>query len=402
MKFSHIADVHIGSWRDPKMKILSTLAFIKAIDESIKEEVDFVLIAGDLFNTAIPGIDEIKTAIKKLKELNKKGIPVYYIAGSHDYSPSGKTMLDVIEEAGLGTDCMRGTVDSEGKLVLKFTKDEKTGAKITGVIGRRGMLERKYYESLNKKNLESENGFKIFMFHTSLDELKPKDLEKMESNPISFLPKGFDYYAGGHVHIVSVHSDAERSYQNVVYPGPTFPANFSELEKLGSGGFYIYNDGELIRKELTIKETVFKYIKVDKKSPEEAQVIIEEKIKDEKVEDKIVMLRIEGKLSSGSPTHIDFKKIFDDLNKKRAYFVMKNTSKLIGVNFEEIKTDTHSAQEVENKVINEHLGQTPHNFPRELETTKTLIKNFSAEKNEGEKQADYDERIKKDIDIVIK
>ena len=32
MKFAHMADVHIGAWRDPKLRDLSTLAFIKAID----------------------------------------------------------------------------------------------------------------------------------------------------------------------------------------------------------------------------------------------------------------------------------------------------------------------------------------------------------------------------------
>ena len=53
MKFSHIADVHIGCWRDPKLKDLSTEAFIESINESIKEKVDFILIAGDLFNTAL-------------------------------------------------------------------------------------------------------------------------------------------------------------------------------------------------------------------------------------------------------------------------------------------------------------------------------------------------------------
>ena len=68
MKFSHIADCHIGGWRDPKLKDLNSIAFFKAIDISINENVDFIVIAGDLFNSALPGIDKLKDVVKKLKE----------------------------------------------------------------------------------------------------------------------------------------------------------------------------------------------------------------------------------------------------------------------------------------------------------------------------------------------
>lgn len=402
MKFAHLADVHIGSWRDPHMKDISIEAFIKSIDESIKEKVDFVLIAGDLFNTAIPGIDHIKIAIKKIKELKEEGIPLYYIAGSHDYSPSGKTMLDVIEEAGLGINVTKGEVSDEGKLKLIFTTDKKTGAKITGLIGRRGMLERQYYENLDVKNLENEDGFKIFMFHTSIEELKPKELSEMEANPISFLPKGFDYYAGGHVHIVAKRDMSEQGYKLIVYPGPTFPASFSELEKLGAGGFYIYENGDIKRKELNIKKTVSKHIKIKNFSSDQATIQIEKELEDEDVKDKIVLIRIEGKLSEGSASKIDFKKIFSDLNKRGAYFIMKNSSKLTSKEFTEIKIGPSSTDEIESRTIKEHLGLTKHPFKDEENTTKDLIKTFSLEKSEGEKQSDYEERIKKESETVLK
>ncbi|MFH1506759.1 MAG: metallophosphoesterase, partial [archaeon] len=75
MKFAHIADCHVGSWRDPKLKDVSIDAFIKAIDLCIEKQVDFVLISGDLFHTALPGIDSLKTVVKKLKGLQNKEIP---------------------------------------------------------------------------------------------------------------------------------------------------------------------------------------------------------------------------------------------------------------------------------------------------------------------------------------
>lgn len=66
MKFAHLADCHIGNWRDPKMADLSTKAFTKAIDTCIHEKVDFVLISGDLFNTSLPSIDRLKEVTKNL------------------------------------------------------------------------------------------------------------------------------------------------------------------------------------------------------------------------------------------------------------------------------------------------------------------------------------------------
>src|SRR5690606_12035603 len=138
-----IADVHLGNWRDLKLKTLVIDGFVNAIDISIQEKVDFVLISGDLFHTALPGIEYIKIVIKKLKELKDLNIKVYYIAGSHDFSPSGKTMLDIIEEADLGVNVTKGEIVDD-KLKLNFAVDVTTGAKITGIIGKRGMLEKKF------------------------------------------------------------------------------------------------------------------------------------------------------------------------------------------------------------------------------------------------------------------
>lgn len=399
MKFAHIADVHIGAWRDPKLRDLGVEAFIKSIHSCIQEKVDFILIAGDLFNTALPGIDHVKTTIKTLKKAKDSKIPVYFIAGSHDFSPSGKTMLDIVEEAGLGTNVMRGKIEDEN-LALEFTTDEKTGAKITGIIGRRGTLERKYYEQLDKKSLEQEKGFKIFMFHTSIDELKPEHLKEMESSPASFLPRGFDYYAGGHVHIVKK-KDLE-GYKNLIYPGPTFPASFSELEKLGHGGFYIYEDGNISRKEIKIKETTCKTINLDDKTAEQSKKILDESLLDFDAKDKIVLIRIEGNLKSGKPSDLELNKIVTKLYEKGAYIVMKNSVKLSSREFSETETEHANSDELEEKIIASHLNQIANDFRDEKETTKKLIHAFSLEKHEGEKNSDYEERIKKEAEASIK
>jgi DNA repair protein SbcD/Mre11 len=402
MKFSHMADSHVGSWRDPRLKDLSLDSFLHAIDESIKENVDFVLISGDLFNTALPSIDHVRLVFRKLKELKEKNIQMYFIAGSHDFSPSGKTMLDIIEEAGLGINVMKGKIDDKGKLHLDFTVDKKTGAKITGIIGKKGMLDKTDYEFLEKETLENEKGFKIFMFHTSIDELKPDYLKDMESSPLSFLPKSFDYYAGGHVHVIENKSFKSQGYKNVIYPGPTFPASFSEMEKLRNGSFFIYDNEEIKRKEIILKESVSVLINVEGKNTEHAKNIINEKIKTISPEDKIVLLRIYGMLSGGKISDLELNNIINKLYEKKAYFVMKNTSKLLSQEFTEIHEEQSTPDEIEERIITAHLNQISNNFSDEKQITKQLIKIFSEEKHEAEKTATYEQRIKQDIDEILK
>jgi len=401
MKYAHFADVHIGSWREPKLNNLSTMAFVKAVDFSILQNVDFILIAGDLFNTSLPTIDKLKTVVNKLRELKRNNIPVYIVAGSHDYSPSGKTMLEVIEEAGLCRNVVRGKVENN-KLKLRFTHDKKTGAKITGMIGKRGMLEKSFYEALDINDLEREDGYKIFMFHTALSELKPKDMEKMESTPISYLPRGFNYYAGGHVHIIK-HINIE-GYDNITYPGALFPANFKEMEEYGHGGLYIIENEKIAWHPIKILERLSVQINADYKNPFEMERQIKEEIKGKDLSRTIVTLRVKGCMSAGKISEINFKHIFEMIYEQGAYFVMKNTNKLYTAEFEEIKVKEGSTEEVEELIVKEHLGQIEvENMDKEKEEAliKKLIDALDIEKQEGEKNSDFEVRVKNTAEQVI-
>lgn len=402
MKFSHMADCHIGSWREPKLRDISTLAFIRAIDASIARNVDFVLISGDLFNTSLPALDRLKIVVKKLKELKDRKINTYIIAGSHDFSPSGKTILDVLEDAGLCINVVKGSVEGN-KLKLKFTIDEKTGAKITGMLGKKGMLERKYYENLDKTNLEKEEGFKIFMFHTALSEFKPDDLEKMEAQPLSLLPKNFNYYAAGHVHYIFERH--EEGYGIIAYPGALFPTNFKELEKFKNGGIYFYEDGKLSWEPIVIYNAYSIILDCSHKSPNQVEEELLNEIKGKEFINTIVTIRLEGKLSEGKPSEINFKDIFQKLYDKSAYFVMKNTNKLTSAEFEEINVTADTAEEVEELLIKEHLQQIKlENLTSDQEgkLTKALMKALNAEKGDGEKVADFERRIIDEVDKILK
>jgi len=436
MKFAHLADCHIGSWRDPKLRDVNTKAFIKAVDTCIEQKTDFILIAGDLFNTPLPALDNLKTTVNRLKQLKDLDIPVYIIAGSHDFSPSGKTIIDVLEEAGLLINVVKGG-DIEGKLKLKFTIDKKTGAKITGMLGRKGALEKSYYENLMLEPLEQEQGYKIFIFHSALTEFKPEDLKDMESHPLSLLPKNFNYYAAGHVHYIFEKNEPD--YGLISYPGPLFPNNFAELEKLGRGGFYIAETvessqeadsasggqvGEGGREEVqteaptqptTTPETkitwhpiqIYNIEKIildcNNKTPEQIEEEIKNQIKNREFNNTIVLIRLSGVLSSGKSTDINFKEIYEILYNKAAYFVMRNTNALITKEFEEIKVDIKAVEDIESSIIKEHLGQIKVNglsTEKEELLTKELIQILSQDRSEMTK-TDFENRVKNDVNKIL-
>ena len=400
MIFAHLADCHLGGWREPKLRAVNAKAFVSVIDYCIEAKTDFVIISGDLFNNSLPAMDCLKIAVDKLRQLKERHIPVYTIAGSHDFSPSGKTMLDVLESAGLTINVCKGE-DIGGKLKLKFTIDKNTGAKITGLLGKKGGLEKNYFYNLDREELEKrEKTFKIFMFHSALTELKTKDMADMDSMPVSLLPKGFNYYAGGHVHIIDKQSFP--GYLKIVYPGPLFPNSFSELEKLKRGSFVIFRDHDAMHLKVEPYPVISIVLDCDNKTPAEAEEMIMKELEGVKLKDMIITIRLGGVLGSGKPSEIRFKEIFDKLHEAGAYFVMKNTNKLGSKEFQEIKVSKNSVEEIEESTINEHAGQLGiFNADKERELAKEMIRTLCTEKDEGEKTADFEKRIKADVDALL-
>ncbi len=420
ISFAHLADTHIGSWRDEKMRQLSVAAFTKAVDICIEEKVDFVLISGDFFDTSIPPIDKIKSAVIQLNRLKENSIPVYMISGSHDHSPSGKTMLDVLEEAGLFVNVVKGSM-VDNKLRLAFTTDKKTGVRITGILGKRGTLEKSFYEQLDREWFENEikkttpDTHHLFMFHSALSEFTPENAQAQESMPLSLLPKGCAYYAGGHVHMVFERDETASGYGVITYPGPTFPCNFKEIEELKHGGMYLVTIDET--KKVTARWQPIQLVPVTsitvaahwKSAPQVEQELRSELAqleKENKIENAIVTIRVAGTLSIGKASDIPFNDIILPLYAHGAFFVMKNTAAVSSVESEEIRFgEQKSIEDLQEAVIREHLGQIKiegMTTEQEYALTKKLLVLLATEKNEGETTADFEKRIIEEVDAVVK
>lgn len=389
MKFAHFSDCHIGGWREQDLRELSIESFEKAIQICVERKVDFVVIAGDLFNTALPSVDALKAVTIRLRLLKDYGISCYVIPGSHDYSPSGKTMIDVLEKAGLCINVFQKP--------LEFVIDKKTGAKLIGIAGLKQGLEKQHYENIDKTLLEKEPGVKIFLFHTLINELRPKGWEQVPGESISLLPRGFQYYAGGHPHFVL--TTQPKDFGVVAYPGPLLPNNFKELEELKHGGFYVVNIDEQKKVEvehvkIKLKPVLSLFIDAEGKSPREVRENILEHLKKQNTNDHIITLRIAGALASGSVADIGLREIEEDTD---CYSFLTNTYGLNVHSFNENEVLQGSVDEIEQRIIESHLNQIEFNFGEELKVTKQLFQHLNQQKLEGEKNADFESRIFNDI-----
>lgn len=397
MKFAHIADSHLGAWDDPELTVLGLEAFRKALDISIERDVDFILLCGDILDWSNPPVNVLVPAVEKLEEARDKGIKVYTIPGSHDFSASGKTMLRVFEAAKLMENVTKATNQEENKLKLEFTEFDEN-VKITGLPGRKGGLEAGYYEDLDRESLEKESGFKIFAFHSAIEEYKPEIFKKMEALPLSLLPKGFNYYAGGHVHKRDVFE--EEGYGKIVFPGPTFPTNYRELERFESGGFYLVNfeNGEINLDWIEIKlcDVVSLEFDAQNKNPPEVESEIKERVEELEVEDKIILLRIEGELKEGKPTEINLSNITRDLKLEGAKSVRTNTNKLSTKEYETVRVKASNKKELEKKLIEENVEQFDLeglSKDEKVKLTKKMMSLLSKEQGEDETNTKYKKRI---------
>lgn len=85
MKFLHLADLHLGkrvngfSMLEDQQHILDAILGIAA-----EEEPDAVLIAGDVYDRAIPPEEAVNLFDDFLVKLSRIGVHVYIISGNHD------------------------------------------------------------------------------------------------------------------------------------------------------------------------------------------------------------------------------------------------------------------------------------------------------------------------------
>ena len=410
-KFSHITDCHLGSWRNPKLRDLNIKAFERSILISIKEQVDFILITGDFFDVNIPQLAPVKKAVEIMKHARDSGIPIYMIYGSHDFNTANISMIDILHSAELFIKPTEFEFNTDS-IILKFFVDEKTGAKITGISGRKVGLDKEIYERLDKQKLESEDGFKIFLLHKGIQEILPLNLQFRDSIPISLIPKGFDYYGGGHIH-KRVEKKVDSSI--IAYPGPLFGSTFQDLEETAKGetrGFYIISfDKQIIDCkfiEINVAEILYKEIVSQKWNSERLKNEITRNISELEVKDKVVLIKVKGKLL-GKRSNIDFGKFSLDISERGALLSFININTLSTEETSSVAVQSNNKLDIEREIFHESIKnfQTESTLSNKLKNqinskltgkageniSISLLDVLRNEKLENENASTYDDRI---------
>jgi DNA repair protein SbcD/Mre11 len=399
--FAHLADIHVGAFRQPALQNLVLSAFNEAMDTCLQKKVDFIIISGDLFDSNIPDMGLLNSAVKKMGEVKDKGIPFYVIYGSHDFSPTQTSIIDILQSANLFTKVTKGEIDGE-KLKLEFTTDERTKAKLCGISGRRRGIEKEYYEILDREILEREKGFKIFVLHGALSEYKSEDLTEAESMPLSYLPKSFAYYAGGHIHEKFL--SREHGY-NVGYPGALFGADFTDLEKSAKGqerGFYVVSFSDKVENIEFIPISVCGYDMMEYdangKTSVKVQNDLAEIVRSTEPKGKVVLLKVAGEMSGGKTSDVDFQQFKRLLKENGALEVLPNYHKLTSKEYTSIKVAGEDIHEIEERLFKENLGTVRVSDPKlkgepGIKLSLDVLRVLTQGKPEGEAKASYEGRI---------
>ncbi|EAG2074932.1 exonuclease SbcCD subunit D [Listeria monocytogenes] len=228
IQFLHMADLHL----DSPFIGLSTLPqpLFSAIQEStfqslerittvaIKEAVDFVLIAGDIYDSEDQSVRAQARFAKEMKRLEAANIPVFMIHGNHDFIEKHKEKLALPSNVH---------VFSEQVEVMSH----KTATGVSVNIYGFSYNERHIRSSrVGEYKIQGDADFHIALLHGS-------EVSSSEEHDV-YAPfrvqeisrKGFDYWALGHIHKRQLLAESPSIY----YPGNIQGRNRKESGEKGA------------------------------------------------------------------------------------------------------------------------------------------------------------------------
>ncbi|EPG1291682.1 TPA_asm: exonuclease SbcCD subunit D [Listeria monocytogenes] len=228
IQFLHMADLHL----DSPFIGLSTLPqpLFSAIQEStfqslerittvaIKESVDFVLIAGDIYDSEDQSVRAQARFSKEMKRLEVANIPVFMIHGNHDFIEKHKEKLTLPSNVH---------VFSEQVEVMSH----KTATGVSVNIYGFSYNERHIRSSrVDKYKIQGNADFHIALLHGS-------EVSSSEEHDVyapfrvqEISKKGFDYWALGHIHKRQLLAESPSIY----YPGNIQGRNRKESGEKGA------------------------------------------------------------------------------------------------------------------------------------------------------------------------
>lgn len=342
MNFVHVSDTHLGATNFKlKQRAKDFLdSFKQVIDYCLKEKPDFIIHSGDLFDKGKPSNKVLLFTIKQLIRLQKEGIPLFITPGSHDVSVDG-TFLTILEKVGLLTNVAKPSNFTKKEKEVLMKGEEAGNAVIYGLPGRRANIK-EVYQSV--KPVGSDK-FKIFLFHHITTNIKETEL--FADIPASLLPKGMDYYAGGHWH---EHESFKHQGKPVIYPGSTDYNDTRSMERGKPRGFIHYHDGETEFIKLRNREVVVRNIGCNNLTPKEATSKCLESLEG-LGNGALVILKLTGVLSKGRRNEVDTKLIKERAVRNECLYCNVRLGGLRNPDEKTINAQTRTIDEIET----EHL-----------------------------------------------
>lgn len=211
MKFIHAADIHLDSpltgltaYQDAPFDMLRTAtrrAFTNLCNEAIDQAVDFMIIAGDLYDGTWKDFNTGIFFCKEMGRLQSAGIPVYVLYGNHDAESEMTKTLQMPDNVHVFKAAKGGSVFELPHLNV--------------VLSGRSFKEAATTENLAEHYPPPIPGkYNIGVLHTALEgkSAHAKYAPCLESQLHAF---GYHYWALGHVHEHAImHGDAM-----IVFPG---------------------------------------------------------------------------------------------------------------------------------------------------------------------------------------
>ena len=260
MKFAHIADAHLGyrQYKSDKRALDFAQAFKKAIEFAEMENVDFILIAGDLFHKKSE-MDPV-TLAQATVVLEKCKKPVLVVEGNHDstYFRERFSWIDYLQARNL---VINLKPSFEGGEIVIEEWDGESGAYVD--LGEARVYGLKYYGMLTERILGSylpmikRDGFTVFMSHFGLEGYM-NIYGCINSQILYRYDSKIDYVALGHIHKKYI----ENEY--IFNPGSLETCDILEYS-FEKGFFLIERDGEMRWRHVTSFYTprVFRVIELN-------------------------------------------------------------------------------------------------------------------------------------------
>ncbi|GLB58794.1 metallophosphoesterase family protein [Cytobacillus sp. NCCP-133] len=231
--FIHAADLHLDSPMAGLKHLPSAIfkvlqestftAFTTIVDAAIFHAVDFVILAGDLFDGEDRSIRAQTRFRKEMQRLAEKGIPVFAVHGNHDHMEGQWVHMPMPQNVH---------VFSHEVEVFKHTAENGTSVHLYGFsYPKRHVVERMIDQYTRKNGADLHIGILHGQFegNSDHDQYAPFRLKDL-------LGKDFDYWALGHIH----KRESLNQQPPIIYPGNIQGRNRKET---GAKGCYLVELG---------------------------------------------------------------------------------------------------------------------------------------------------------------